>query len=88
MASPIKKTPNAAIERHVGTILASIITAAILYVCLGVTDLKTAVAVVQASQSRLEAKVQSMDGIQYKVLEVEESNRRLEKRVDKLEVPR
>jgi len=66
------------IEKHIQTVLVSLITAGILWIGFSLTKLGADVNVIQAAVSRLENKIQLFEGDHY-LLEA------VEKRVEKLE---
>ena len=69
---------NRIMERHIQTILVSLITAGILWVGITVSSLQTNVAVVQASIARLESKFSTVDVDHVKLLELIERVKALE----------
>lgn len=75
------RTPNSPIEKHIQTVLVSVITAAILWVGLNVADLKTNLYTLQASVTRLEAKASTTEGDHYVLTD-------LQRRIEKLEAKR
>ena len=74
------ESQNKLLERHVQTILVSLITAGILWVGITVSSLQTNVAVVQASLARLESKFSTVDVDHIKLLELIERVKALEAR--------